>query len=471
MSFSNPFYFAAFFVFFLLYWSVPRSWQNTFLFIGSYAFCWALDWHAAVWLGLTSLITVGVVVLLDRTAERKQRMTVLFFGLMLCFGVLAFFKYFHFLSDALSALTGEGDSTFSSLAIPVGMSFFVFKATSYMIDVYRQSIGRESTLSILNYIAFFPELAAGPIDRAGTLIPQLKSRRVFNAEQAAEAVGQILWGLIKKVVIADSLADAVAVAYGATTATGPQLLLATYFFTFQLYCDFSGYSDIASGCARLLGFSTCRNFAYPFFSRSFGEYWSRWHMSLTGWFRDYVYIPLGGRRCSRSRFVLNILIVFALSGIWHGTGYTFLVWGLLNGVFLVVFYQFENNRTPRQAIPGGERLLPKVSDLLSIIFVFHFVLLAWVFFRAESVAQGISIIFRIIQHPFDLSLSVYGSNYIHVCLIAVLVAAEWLIRRYDHPFAIPWIPGSLRWGLCLFAAFVVAGFGKFNNAPFIYFKF
>ncbi len=471
MSFNNPLFFLFFIGFFFLYWMLSQKWQNYILLCAGYIFCSLWDWRASIWLGGCSIVAYGSAFLITQLSGAKGRLVVLTFGLFLCFGILLVFKYFSVLHCVAQSIFIKTDPHIASVAVPIGMSFFVFKATSYMFDVYRGVSCRQSLMAVFNYIAFFPELAAGPIDRAGRLIPQLKQKRFFDADCALDAIGQISWGLFKKVVVADALAVYVDSIYGNSAAVGPKLFIATYFFAFQLYYDFSGYSDVAIGCARLLGFSPVQNFAYPFFSRSISEFWSRWHISLTSWFRDYVYIPLGGSRCSKRRFRTNIILVFTLSGIWHGTGWTYITWGVLNGLFLLIFKKMEPSKTSRGNTSGGEQLIPRLTDIFLMTLVFHFVLFTWVFFRAESMEHALSIWASIIRQPLDFSLSIYKGALVPGFWIPLLTLIEWLTRWHEHPLASKQIPSQLRWGLCVLMVFIIVSFGRFNNVPFIYFKF
>lgn len=310
-------------------------------------------------------------------------------------GMLGFFKYFNFFLDSLvSAYSIFGyvlPVCSINIVLPVGISFYTFQTMSYTIDVYRrQAEPSRDIIGFLAYVSFFPQLVAGPIERATRLIPQFERRRIFDYGQAVDGLRQALWGLFKKVVIADNCAAyANTVFNNSADYSGSTLALGAIAFAFQIYGDFSGYSDIALGTSRLLGFDLMRNFAYPYFSRDIAKFWRRWHISLSTWFRDYLYIPLGGSRVSRFMSVRNTMIIFLVSGFWHGANWTFVVWGALHGLFFLPLLLARKNRTHLGLVADG-RMLPSLGELRGMLSTFAIVTLAWVFFRAENVSHAVN---------------------------------------------------------------------------------
>lgn len=324
---------------------------------------------------------------MSETSDNKKRKLLLWLSLFVNLGVLGVFKYFNFFLDTIDDITGN-PAGFSSvnLILPMGISFYTFQTLAYTIDVYRKEIVPERNFGIFSlYVTFFPQLVAGPIERASHLLPQLRTGHSFSTDRFVFGFRLVLWGLFKKVVVADRLSTFVNPVYAASDSyNGLILLIATVFFAIQIYCDFSGYSDMAIGLARILGVDLMRNFRTPYFSESIGEFWSRWHISLSTWFRDYVYIPLGGNRVGRLRWNVNIFIVFLVSGLWHGANWTFVAWGALHGCYLVI----ENLSKP---------LFHKWSAIaivrpLRVLVCFTLVLIGWVFFRASDIKNAIFIL-------------------------------------------------------------------------------
>ena len=352
---------------FLLYWLRPQQkWQNSILVLASYFFYGWWDYRFCLLMLLSSLVDYFIGIAVHATDDRRIQRRYLILSLISNLGLLGYFKYYNFFSDSLVSLLNQfGWSVHPVIAeviLPVGISFYTFQTLSYTIDIYRGKL--EPTRNLIDYLAFvsfFPQLVAGPIERATNLLPQFTVKREFSRSEASEGGRQILWGFFKKLVIADRMAVGVDAVYdNLADASGVSLLLATIFFAFQIYCDFSAYSDIAIGTAKMFRINLMRNFAYPYFSQSVTEFWRRWHISLSTWFRDYVFIPLGGSRCWAPRVCFNLMVTFVLSGLWHGADWKFIVWGAINGAALVVEKVLMVQR-PRSDVPGGENDIPAVS--------------------------------------------------------------------------------------------------------------
>ena len=387
---------------FCLFWLVFKDnlkLQNALLIVASYVFYGWWDRRFLALIILSSFIDFFIGQEIFKTTEARKRKLLLYLSLSINLGMLGFFKYFNFFINSFVEAFASVGIPISvgtlKIILPVGISFYTFQTLSYTIDIYRKQL--EPTKSILDFFAFvsfFPQLVAGPIERAKSLLPQFAQRKVFNYEQAREGVTLMLWGMFKKVVIADNLSTYVDLVYSDPSSyTGMVLVLATLFFTFQIYCEFSGYSDIAIGVAKLFGFELMINFRTPYFANSIRSFWQRWHISLSTWFKDYVYIPLGGNRVSSWRRMLNILITFTVSGLWHGANWTYIIWGFIHGIFNYL-----------ETLTRGKITLPKWLNKLGVIYVFFIVVTAWVFFRANSV-QDAFIVFSNMRVDLALHLS------------------------------------------------------------------
>jgi D-alanyl-lipoteichoic acid acyltransferase DltB (MBOAT superfamily) len=470
----------AFLVFYLivfaLYWPLPKDWQNRLIVISGLIFYGWWDWRFAILLLITTGIDYLVGLALEREADQAKRRAWLILSLVTNLGVLAFFKYFNFFSDSFvrfSGLFGIHPSTFMlTIILPMGISFYTFQALSYTIDVYHRELETvHDPVRYFGFILFFPHLVAGPIVRAKDLLGQFTRRRVFNPDTAPDALRQILWGLFIKVVIADNLAVVVSDSYEhVATASGWQLLYATVCFAVQIYGDFAGYTHIAIGCARLLGIELMRNFAYPYFSRSIPEFWGRWHISLTTWFRHYLYVSLGGNQVPYGRWLLNILIVFVVSGFWHGANWTFVVWGALHGLLYLIYVVWwpESRRMAAQP-PGGLSLVPSITTLLQMTLTFALTCLAWVFFRAATVGESLTILKKI---AVDVTTTAPSLMYKQAAIwILLLFAVEWIQRAHANPLHLGRFPRPLRWSLYYAFAVIIFLFAPIHYAPFIYFQF
>ncbi|HEX8550275.1 MAG TPA: MBOAT family O-acyltransferase [Abditibacteriaceae bacterium] len=474
MTFTTPTFLIFLAITFLSYWSLPRRAQNWLILAASLLFYGWWDWRFLFLLFFNAGIDYYAALKIAETEDARKRKTWLLVSLVSNLGVLGFFKYFNFFADSFAragATIGlNSDPIVLRVILPVGISFFTFQALSYTIDVYRKQMHPvRDMVAYFGFICFFPHMVAGPIQRATHLLVQFEHKREWNAELAADGVRQMLWGVFKKMVIADNLAKIVNEAYGNIgSASGWQLLIATYAFAFQIYCDFSGYTDIAIGCARLFGFDMTRNFAYPYFSRSIPEFWRRWHISLSTWFREYLYIPLGGNRVPTWRKHFNVLVVFLASGLWHGANWTFIVWGLIHGLLFLLPIWGRDDKT--DAPPGGERRFPTLRDGLAMLATFHLVCFAWIFFRAASVGEAFQIIQRIGLDLFSGQWSKPPGTGALV-LIAVLLTIEWVQRAKRHPLEIQTWPRPARWALYYAVVLLVLVRAELGYTPFIYFQF
>jgi D-alanyl-lipoteichoic acid acyltransferase DltB (MBOAT superfamily) len=405
----------------------------------------------------------------------KKRRLLLFTSIIVNLGLLGFFKYYNFFAESFAdAFTLFGQPFTPDrlhIVLPVGISFYTFQTLSYSIDVYKRKLEpTKDIVSFFAFVSFFPQLVAGPIERATNLLPQFYSKRNFDYAKAVDGMRQILWGLFKKIVIADNCATyANKIFNDYADYSGSTLLLGAFFFAFQIYCDFSGYSDIAIGTSRLFGFSLMRNFAFPYFSRDIAEFWRRWHISLSTWFRDYVYIPLGGSKGGTSMKVRNTLIIFLVSGFWHGANWTFIVWGLLNAIYFLPLLLSKQNRIHTDTVAEGNFFL-SIKEFIQISITFFLTLIAWIFFRAESVPHA----FRYLKGIFNKSILTIPQ--IHpvpiLILLAVLVLVEWVQREKKHGLQLDGIKMHrvMRWGIYYATIIIIAVFGG-DQQEFIYFQF
>lgn len=473
----NSFVFATFLlIVFSLYWSLPRNAlgiRNAFLLIASYVFYGWWDWHFLGLILLNSTVDYFIGRSLYQTQSDKGRKTLLGISLAINLGILGFFKYYDFFIDStMEVLQAIGlQANFHTLAIilPVGISFYTFQTLSYTIDIYRGKIvPTHNVIAYFAFVSFFPQLVAGPIERASHLLPQFLQKKNFNLEQAKDGLRQILWGLFKKTVIADNLAPYVDKIFSNyETYPGPMLLLGTVYFSVQIYCDFSGYSDMAIGTARLFGFDLKRNFAYPYFSRDIGEFWRRWHISLSTWFRDYVYIPLGGNRTSTTlQHFSNVILTFTISGFWHGANWTFVIWGFLNGLYYLPPSIRGPHKHETEVVAMG-RLFPTALEFFQICRTFVLISFAWIFFRSTSFSHAIGFITHIGTSSWLGPLR-HTNGIWYVLLIFVI---DWIQRDKLHPLEIATLPRYIRWGIYYIITTLILLVGKTGHVPFIYFQF
>jgi len=467
---------------FSLYWFVfgkTRRGQNVLLLIASYVFYGWWDWRFLGLILFSTVVDFLVGLGLGREKHPGRRKILLMISIFVNLGFLGYFKYANFFLDNLAGLFSffgwQIPVGSLNLILPVGISFYTFQSLSYLFDIYRGiMVPTRDFLDYAAYVSFFPQLVAGPIERASQLLPQFLHDRKFDYLKAVDGTRQILWGLFKKVVIADNCAGIANQLFnGAGDYSGSSILLGGVFFAFQIYGDFSGYSDIAIGVARLFGFDLMKNFAFPYFSRDIAEFWRRWHISLTTWFRDYLYIPLGGSREGKWKTVRNILIIFLVSGFWHGAKWTFILWGALNALYFLPLLLFERNRQNLDTVASG-RVLPKISELGAMAVTFGLTVFAWIFFRAENFQQLTMLLSRIFSpSTFTIPLFFGRLNALKVLLWCLaFMVVEWFGRENEHALeklGFGW-PRVVRWGfyyLLIFSILVYSG----PEQQFIYFQF
>lgn len=358
--------------------------------------------------------------------------------------------------------------------MPVGISFYTFQTLSYSIDVYKRKLEPTKDFIIFSaFVSFFPQLVAGPIERATHLLPQFYKKRTFDYTKAVDGLRQILWGLFKKIVIADSCAEvANQIFNNSADYSGSTLVLGAIFFTFQIYGDFSGYSDIAIGTSRLFGFDLMRNFNFPYFSRDTSEFWRRWHISLSTWFRDYLYFPLGGSRGSTWMKIRNTFIIFIVSGFWHGANWTFIAWGFLNALYIMPSIILNTHRNNLDIVAKG-KYLPSLRDVFDIGITFSLTVLAWIFFRAENIGHAMQYISDIFKNPASfITLGIYWKYKTIILLISMFILIEWMGREGQYAIAqlgIKWSP-PLRYAMYYAIIIAIFWFGG-KEQQFIYFQF
>ncbi|MCA9176294.1 MAG: MBOAT family protein [Planctomycetales bacterium] len=489
MSFTS----VAFLLFLPIIWSAywllrsSRRWQNALLVAASYFFYGYWDWRFCGLMLASSLIDFAIGRALHAAESPAVRRAWLWASIGCNLGLLGFFKYFNFFLDGfrqLLELFGMNAHPAALLIIlPVGISFYTFQTLSYTIDIYRGRLkARDSLLDYLAFVSFFPQLVAGPIERASRLLPQFETPRSWSTPEFQQGCRRVLWGLFKKIVIADTLAEIVVATYAnPAQASGTELAVATVLFSFQIYCDFCAYSDIAIGVAKMFGIQLSRNFAYPYFSQSMWEFWQRWHISLSSWFRDYVYIPLGGNREGHWQQRRNVVATFLLSGLWHGAAWRFLAWGGLHGVASLGLRPREPQRHEFElSRPGGDGLLPSPLALVRMLLTFGCVSLLWVFFRADSLSDSWLIVETMALdawNPAGLQMLAReywagGPIYLAANLVAALVLVEWCRRNVECPLEIGHWPEPLRWSVYTTVFWLVVQFAdKTQHSPFVYFQF
>ena len=476
----NSFEFLVFLpIVFLLYWFVFRSlrWQNLFVVAASYLFYGWWDWRFLILIAITTFCSFASGVWLEKCeGQRVRQKWISASNILLNLVILCIFKYYNFfgenLAELFSAFGMQLDWVTLDILLPVGISFYTFQALSYTIDVYQHKIKpTRDVVAFFAFISFFPQLVAGPIERATHLLPQFLAPRTFSYEKAVDGMRQILWGLFKKMVVADNCAVAVNLIFDEyQTLDGFNLFLGAIFFTFQIYGDFSGYSDIAIGTARLFGIQLMRNFNFPYFSRDIAEFWRRWHISLTTWFRDYIYIPLGGSRCGKWKVARNTLIIFLVSGFWHGANWTFICWGAFHALLFFQLFMLGKNRKYQDVVAKG-RLLPSVKEACQMVFTFLLAVVGWIIFRAETIRQAWDYMICMVT-KFHICMPEYGKKALVYILILLIV--EWLQREKQFGLQLE-LKGifryrTVRWGiyyLLFIVSLVLAG----QQEAFIYFQF
>jgi len=462
---------------FILYWFVINKklkHQNILLIIVSYIFYGWWDWRFLLLIIFSSLVDYYVGIGLSKQTIKKKRKLLLFISIFINLGFLGVFKYFNFFAENFAnAFTFFGqhiNPTRLNIILPVGISFYTFQTLSYSIDVYKRKLEpTNNIIAFFAFVSFFPQLVAGPIERATNLLPQFYKKRIFNYDLATDGVRQIIWGLFKKILIADTAAIyANDIFNNYTDYSGSTLLLGAIYFAFQIYGDFSGYSDIAIGTARLFGFNLMQNFAFPYFSRDIAEFWRRWHISLSTWFRDYLYIPLGGSRGGIWMKIRNTFIIFIVSGFWHGANWTFIIWGALNAIYFLPLMLLNKNRKNTNNVAEGKSF-PSIKELFQILITFFLTVIAWVFFRADNIEIAIDYLGRM----FSISLfSIPNQFRTPIPWIIILILIEWIQRDKQHGLQFKFKNVFIKKIIIFSIIIVIALFGIFINASeFIYFQF
>ena len=445
------------------------------LLIASYFFYASWDWRFLFLLIFSTALDyfTGIKMYEARDLKMKKR----WFWLSVCInlGFLGVFKYYNFFvtsfAEALSHIGLNLNPWTLKVILPVGISFYTFHGLSYVIDIYQNRIKAEKNfIDYAVFVSFFPLLVAGPIERATHLLPQIKKERKFDYTKAVEGLRQILWGLFKKIVIADQCAIYANLIFNNSAEySGSTHVLGALFFTFQIYCDFSGYSDIAIGAARLLGIDLLRNFAFPYFSRDIAEFWRRWHISLSSWFRDYLYIPLGGSKVGTWMKIRNTFIIFLVSGFWHGANWTFIAWGFLNALYIMPSIILRRNRDHLDIVAQG-RYFPTLKEVVSMVITFSLTVFAWIFFRSENISAAFSYINKIFSRSLFSAPAV--NPVILYLLLLLFLVTEWFGREQQFAIARPFIklPKAVRWGIYYAMVITIISYSG-DNQQFIYFQF
>lgn len=479
----NSLGFALFFpIVFFLYWFVAKNnikAQNSILLVSSYFFyaCW--DYRFLFLLIFSTFLDYYTGLKIYRSNTRSTKKMWLLISVVINLGFLGFFKYYNFFVESFAEVLGsvgfQPNIWTLNIILPVGISFYTFHGMSYVFDIYNDKVvPRTNFVNYSVFVSYFPLLVAGPIERATHLLPQVESPRHFDYSKAVDGMRQILWGFFKKIVIADNCATYVNMIFdNYHDYSGSTLVLGAIFFAFQIYGDFSGYSDIALGTSRLLGIELLRNFAYPYFSRDIAEFWRRWHISLSSWFRDYLYIPLGGSKGGAWHKIRNTFIIFLVSGFWHGANWTFIAWGALNAIYFLPLLLLKMNRSNLDIVAHG-KLFPSLRDAIGIMITFSLTVLAWIFFRSETVTDAFAYIGRIFSSGLLAIPAVISSETVPlmVCLV-LFVIVEWLQRDKKHALQIDGIFSwrLLRWNIYIVLTFLIYYVGNFGHHAFIYFQF
>jgi alginate O-acetyltransferase complex protein AlgI len=471
-----------------LYFALPYGRRWPLLLVASYAFYMAWNPYYIVLIVTSTLVDYVAAQRIVASSGRFWRRLYLGLSLGANLGLLFSFKYFNFFSGAAQDLARLLHMPYATpvlnVLLPVGISFYTFQTLSYTIEVYKGRQEAERHLGrFATYVAFFPQLVAGPIERPQNLLPQFSERHDFDYARIRQGLALMLWGMFKKVVVADRLGEVVNVAYADPARyAGPSMVIATVFFAFQIYCDFSGYSDIAIGCARVMGFRLMTNFDRPYLASNFAMFWRRWHISLSTWFRDYVFLPLGGSRASTTRMARNILIVFVVSGMWHGANWTFLAWGALHGLY---YLAWRASARPLAWLYQATRLnsLPRLLKALQVLVVFSLVCLAWIFFRAPNVSEAWYTVshlgahwdtltnpgqFQFLIEKLDISLFGFSLN---VLLLTLVLSADVCSGKAHITEQLLAKPVLVRWACYVLVAFAIMNLGVLDEMPFIYFQF
>lgn len=484
MLFNSVEFFIFLIVVVVIYSILPKKYRLYFLLIASYYFyaSWNVDYLIIIL--ITTLTSFWAGYSIGKAKNKNVKKIYLISVLVINLGILFVFKYFNFFNGVIADLYSLFDFNYGGyvlkVLLPVGISFYTFQALSYVIDVYRKRTDIERNYFRFSlYVSFFPQLVAGPIERSYHLLPQLNKFDSLRYENVSDGFKLILWGLFTKVVIADRLALVVNTVYSDVYSySGLSYIIATLFFTYQIYLDFAGYSNIAIGVAKLFNIDLMENFRRPYFSKTITGFWSRWHISLSTWFKDYLYIPLGGNRVSRTRWIFNIMVVFVVSGFWHGANYTFLIWGAIHGIMLIIEKLVYGKRL-KSIVPGI-----RFSNIWKWLITYSVVVLSWVFFRANSFHDAI----HVLSHMFDFRLSDFTTiaqsggtmkllgvpTYdflLGIFFIVLLIIINFAIRKKGLLKTVRIIPAFPRWCIYIITTITILWFGKFGLNEFIYFQF
>ena len=461
---------------FVLYWFVVNKklkYQNLLILVSSYIFYGWWDYRFLSLIFLSTVVDYFIGLNISKNDSEKKQKLLLWCSVLFNLSVLGFFKYYNFFVDSwidsFSSLGYEIKSVWTlNIILPVGISFYTFQTMSYAIDIYKEKLKpTKDFISFASFVSFFPQLVAGPIERASNLLPQILKKRVFKYEQGVQGLRLILWGMFKKVVIADSLAPMVNDIFGNyQELEGGTLWLGIIYFAFQIYCDFSGYSDIAIGTSKLFRFELMSNFKFPYFSRNIGEFWRRWHISLSTWFRDYLYIPLGGSKNGRWKSLRNIFIIFLVSGVWHGANWTFIFWGLFHSILFFPSFLYNTNRKYTTSIIAQNTLLPSPKELIKVLTTFLLVTIGWVFFRSKTLEDSFNYLNKII-FEFDINLSETSG----ILYIIPLIILDYMIRSNERNINFTKNKLANNSLFILFVMIIVLLFFKETRVGFIYFQF
>ncbi len=468
---------------FILYWFFAHKklkLQNFIIVVASYLFYGWWDWRFLSLILFSTIVDYTIGLKLSNEENHLKRKALLWISILVNLGFLGFFKYYNFFIDNFTTVFSffGTDLEVNSLNIilPVGISFYTFQTLSYTIDVYRRKLEPTKDFIIFSaFVSFFPQLVAGPIERATHLLPQFYKKRTFDYSKAVDGIRHILWGLFKKIVIADNCAEyANQIFNNSENLNGSTLVLGALFFTFQIYGDFSGYADIAIGTSRLFGFDLSKNFSFPYFSRNVAEFWRRWHISLSTWFRDYLYIPLGGSRGGTWMKIRNTFAIFIVSGFWHGANWTFIVWGALNAIYFLPLLLTNKNRNNIETVAQG-RIFPTIKEFLSMLLTFGLTIFAWIFFRAKNIEHAISYISEILSPSLFLKPNFEGidsSSTTIIILVFIFILVEWKGREDKYAIeklGIKW-KRPIRYAMYYLIIIAIFWFGG-SKQQFIYFQF
>jgi alginate O-acetyltransferase complex protein AlgI len=468
---------------FILYWFFAYKklkLQNFIIVVASYLFYGWWDWRFLSLILFSTIVDYTIGLKLSNEENHLKRKALLWISILVNLGFLGFFKYYNFFIDnfitVFSFFGTDLEVNSLNIILPVGISFYTFQTLSYTIDVYRRKLEPTKDFIIFSaFVSFFPQLVAGPIERATHLLPQFYKKRTFDYSKAVDGMRHILWGLFKKIVIADNCAEyANQIFNNSENLNGSTLVLGALFFTFQIYGDFSGYADIAIGTSRLFGFDLSKNFSFPYFSRNVAEFWRRWHISLSTWFRDYLYIPLGGSRGGTWMKIRNTFAIFIVSGFWHGANWTFIVWGALNAIYFLPLLLTNKNRNNIETVAQG-RIFPTIKEFLSMLLTFGLTIFAWIFFRANNIEHAISYISEILSPSLFLKPNFEGidsSSTTIIILVFIFILVEWKGREDKYAIeklGIKW-KRPIRYAMYYLIIIAIFWFGG-SKQQFIYFQF